>query len=254
MIIDVDHDLSLLQMMENTGKYDPFLKKDQPERINIIREITAGIAHEIRNPMTTVRGLLQLLQQKKECSLYQDLFKVIIQELDKTNEIITELLFLSSKKATNLTFHNLNDVILSLRDVLLDRARQYKMQVTMDLADLPELLLNREEIRRLILNLAQNGLEAMPTGGNLQIKTFMEEDKVVLTVQDQGEGIEPEALEKLGIPFYTTKEESVGLGLAVCYGIAARHNARIEVHTGSLGSTFAVYFETDTCRCSTPLA
>lgn len=83
----------------------------------------------------------------------------------------------------------------------------------------------------------------MSQGSKITIRTYTKEDEVILAVQDSGTGIEPEALEKLGTPFFTTKDTGTGLGLAVCYSIAARHKARIEVETGSEGTTFFVRFK-----------
>ena len=83
----------------------------------------------------------------------------------------------------------------------------------------------------------------MSPGGNLKIRTFMDQGEVVLSIQDDGTGIEPEVLGKIGTPFFTTKESGTGLGLAVCYSIAARHNAKIDIETGSIGTTFSVRFK-----------
>ena len=107
----------------------------------------------------------------------------------------------------------------------------------------PNLQLNRNEIRQLILNLYRNGLEAMESGKTLTIRTYMENDDVVLAIEDQGSGIKPEVLEKLGTPFFSTKDNGTGLGLGVCYGIAARHNAKIDIETSSSGTTFFVRFK-----------
>lgn len=95
-------------------------------------------------------------------------------------------------------------------------------------------------------NLVRNGLEAMPPGGNLNIRTFMDGKEVVLVVEDQGTGIDPVVLEKIGTPFFTTKDNGTGLGLAVCYSIANRHNANINVVTGPTGTTFFVRFQVPT--------
>ena len=114
--------------------------------------------------------------------------------------------------------------------------------LSVELADTIDLSLNEKEIRQLILNLVRNGLEAMSHGGNLTIRTFMDNESVILSVQDQGNGIEINVLEKLGTPFFTTKENGTGLGLAVCYSIAARHNAKIEIESNSSGTIFFVRF------------
>jgi signal transduction histidine kinase len=112
----------------------------------------------------------------------------------------------------------------------------------MEIGDIPDILLDEKEIRQLILNLVRNGLEAMLAGGRITIKTFKEGESVVLAVQDEGKEIERNVLEKMGTPFYTTKDSGTGLGLAVCYSIAARHNAAIRVETGLSGTTFFVVF------------
>ena len=113
----------------------------------------------------------------------------------------------------------------------------------MDLADVPDLNMDEKQIRQLVLNLVRNGIEAMSRHGELTIKTSRKKDRVVLSMKDQGNGIPPEVLEKLGTPFFTTKETGTGLGLPVCYRIAESHNARIEIETGKRGTTFIVSFQ-----------
>ena len=103
-------------------------------------------------------------------------------------------------------------------------------------------MLDENEIRQLILNLVRNGMDAMDLGGIATISTVVTENEGILCVADQGSGIDPDYLEKIGIPFVSNKENGVGLGLAVCYSIAARHGARIDFETGVQGTTFKVYF------------
>jgi len=102
--------------------------------------------------------------------------------------------------------------------------------------------LDEREIRQLILNLVRNGMEAMPENRLLNIGTFVKNNEVVLEICDQGSGIDPQVMDRLGTPFVTTKDEGTGLGLPVCYSIAARHNAAIDVKTSSHGTTFLVCF------------
>jgi signal transduction histidine kinase len=94
----------------------------------------------------------------------------------------------------------------------------------------------------MILNLARNGLEAMSSGCTLTLRTYERSNEIFLEVQDQGCGIEPEILQRLGTPFFTTKEKGTGLGLAVCYGIAEKHKAKITIDTSPSGTTFIVRF------------
>ena len=213
------------------------------DRLNLIGEMAAGIGHEIRNPMTTVRGFLQYLGAKKECAEYKNYFDLMIEELDRANAIITEYLSLAKNKNIELKEQNLNSIVRSLFPIIQADAMLADKYIALVLGEIPALPLDEKEIRQLILNLARNGLEAMAPGGTLTIRTYSDMDKVVLEVQDKGHGIAPDTLKKLGTPFFTTKDKGTGLGLAVCYSIATRHKAKIEVKTDSGGSIFLVQFQ-----------
>lgn len=212
------------------------------DRLNLVGEMAAGIGHEVRNPMTTVRGFLQLYRKKDSFIQYKEIFDLMIDELDRANSIITEFLSLAKNKVVNLTLQDLNTILTNLSPLIQADAIQFDKYINLQLEEIPELPLDEKEIRQLILNLVRNGLEAMSSGGNLAIRTYIEGQEMVLSVQDQGKGIEPDILEKIGTPFFTTKDSGTGLGLAVCYGIAARHNAVINIKTSPKGTTFLVMF------------
>ncbi|MBB6445465.1 C4-dicarboxylate-specific signal transduction histidine kinase [Bacillus benzoevorans] len=223
-------------------KYEKEMKR--LSGLDLIGQMAAGISHEIRNPMTTVRGFLQLLSTKDECSNFHEYFTLMIDELDRANSIITEFLSMGNTRTTDLQELDLNTIILDISPLLHADASNQNKQIRLETSSaIPCLPLNRNEIRQLILNLYRNGLEAMSEGKILTIRTYMENGQVVLAVKDQGEGIKLEVLEKLGTPFFTTKDNGTGLGLGVCYAIAARHHAKIEIDTGSEGTTFFVKFE-----------
>jgi PAS domain S-box-containing protein len=216
------------------------------DRLNLVGEMAAGIGHEIRNPMTTVRGFLQMLGEKDDCTKYKDYFELMIEELDRANSIISEFLSLAKNKAVEFKTQDLNRIVKVIMPLISADAMVTDKNIEVGLVDIPKLTLDEKEIRQLILNLVRNGFEAMSPGGTLTIKTFSEGDEVVLAVQDQGEGIGPDVLERIGTPFFTTKENGTGLGLAVCYSIAARHGAKITVDTGSTtGTTFYVRFRSN---------
>jgi len=212
------------------------------DRLNLIGEMAASISHEVRNPMTTVKGFLQLLKQKQE-SKDKEYFDLMIEELDRANSILSEFLSISRTKPTMLEWHNINDLVTSTLPLAQAEARNNDKLLTVELNSVPDLKLDIQEIRQLLLNLVRNGFESMSSGGQLMIRTFSTDSEVALVVSDEGSGIEQGMLEKLGTPFFTTKEQGTGLGLAVCYGIVSRHNGRISVETSPTGSTFYVYFE-----------
>jgi len=163
--------------------------------------------------------------------------------LDRVNSIITAFLSLARVKTADLRVQNLNSIIKVILPLIEADALNADKNVYAELADIPDIPLNEEEIRQLVLNLSRNGLEAMFPGERLTIKTFADGDDVVLAVQDQGVGIAPEIMERLGTPFLTTKDKGTGLGLSVCYSIASRHNAVINAETGPDGTIFRVRFK-----------
>lgn len=212
------------------------------DRLNLVGEMSASIGHEIRNPMTTVRGYLQLLRERQVYKQEQDYFDLMIEELDRANSIITEFLSLAKNKMVDMTMQNLNSIIEKSLPLIEASALSRNQYIYKCLQDLPDLLLDKEEIHQLILNLLKNGLEAMSEGKSLNIRTYVEESSAVLAIEDQGCGIDPCAIDRLGTPFFTTKQQGTGLGLAVCYRIATRHHATISIQTGPTGTTFFVYF------------
>lgn len=167
----------------------------------------------------------------------------MITELDRANAIITEFLSLAKNRFINLKASDLNSIIEGLYPLICATAVLEGKEVVLKLGSpLPKVLVDENEIRQLVLNLARNAIEAMTNGGQLILGTRVEGEFIIMTVQDTGGGIPPEILERLGMPFLTTKESGTGLGLAVCYRIAQRHYANIEVETGGAGTTFSVRF------------
>ncbi|MFX4260834.1 PocR ligand-binding domain-containing protein [Pelotomaculum propionicicum] len=243
-IININDEICWLTVLKDiTGEKKMEAEMARLDRLNLVGEMAAGIGHEIRNPMTAVKGYLQLFQEKEEFANYREQFNLMVDELDRANSIITEYLSLAKNKVTDLKRRSINKIIKSISPLLQADALKEDKTIVLELEDTPLLLLDEKEIRQVIINLVRNGLEAMQPGGSLFIGTFHEGREVVLSVRDQGPGISDEILEKLGTPFFTNKETGTGLGLAVCYSIAARHNAEIEVDTGPAGTTFQVRFK-----------
>ena len=213
------------------------------DRLNVIGQMAAGVAHEIRNPLTTIRGFLQLLSRKDECTHLRNYYDTMIEELDRCNSIITEFLSVANNDSVKLKKNNINDIINAILPLIQADALADDKAVNFIPNYVPDLNLDAKGIRQLILNFVRNGLEAMSSGGEVTIRTYLEESEVVLSIEDQGLGIQEEAFNKLGTPFFTTKESGVGLGLATSYNIARRNNAEIEVLSNANGTTFSVRFK-----------
>jgi len=213
------------------------------DRLNIVGEMAAGIGHEIRNPMTTVRGYLQLFQRKKTFSEYYRQLETMIEELDRANLIISEFLSLAKNKTMDMKPANINNIISHLFPLFQAEAFRMGHEIEVQAQEVPDIKLDEREVRQMLHNLVRNGLEAMPQCGKITIKTYWDGEKIILSVRDMGTGIPSHIMERLGIPFVTTKEKGTGLGLSVCYRIAQRHNAKIDVKTSSKGTEFTLSFE-----------
>ena len=211
------------------------------DRLNLIGEIAAGIAHEIRNPMTTVHGFLQMAKINNQ-PLSDKYIDLMLDELDRANNIIKEFLTLAKNKASDKRKKCLNQIIESILPLVNAEALLAGKRVQHQLSKCPLIDIDEKEIRQLFLNLALNGLEAMDPGGTLTVKTYSNEKEVVLEIHDSGKGINKEILDKIETPFFTTKENGTGLGLAVCYSIADRHDAAIKVQTSKKGTCFVICF------------
>lgn len=218
-------------------------KIDRLQQLNLIGEMAASISHEIRNPMTTIRGFLQIVSQKPGCTEYKEYFDLMLEELDRANSIITEFLSLSREHTVTLNPENLNNIIKIIMPMLEAEATRREQSIKLELQEIPEILLNQKEIRQVILNLTRNAFDVMEAGKILTIKTYVEDKKVILSIEDQGPGIPQSYIKKLGTPFFTTKENGTGLGLAVCYRIIHRHNAQINVNTSAKGTVFTISFD-----------
>lgn len=208
------------------------------DRLNLTGKMAAGIVHEIRNPMTTVRGYLQLSK-----NFSQEHTSIMIEELDRAHSLVSEFLSVANTNSTYRKLQPLNSIIEALSPLIQSKALCTNHAIHLDLGPCPSLYLDEKEIRQLLLNLSINGLDAMNEGGILTIRTYTVSDEVVLEIIDQGSGIKDEWLDKLGTPFFSTKVNGTGLGLSVCYGVAARHDAKIHVHSDDQGTVFAVRFK-----------
>lgn len=212
-------------------------------RLNLVGQMAAGVAHEIRNPMTTVRGFLQFFDSKKEFSQYHDHIEMMIQELDRADNLIKEYIAPTRRKTAAFQPGNLDLILTAIAPLIRASALLQNTDLTINPGHTADIMMDEGEIRQLILNLARNGLDSMSSKGVLSISTYTESGDVILAVTDQGSGMDQQVLAQLGTPFFTTKEKGTGLGLPVCYQIAERHKAAIAVKTGPRGTTFTVRFK-----------
>lgn len=211
-------------------------------RLDLIGQMAASIGHEVRNPMTTVKGFLQMMLYRGKVSNYQEFFPLMIQELDRANLIISDFLSLAKNKMTQKEPKLLNDILESLYPLITVEATSNSQTIRYELDDIPRCMLDENEIKQLFLNLIKNALEAMSSKGTVWVRTYRRQQFVILEVEDEGCGIPSNILDKVGTPFFTTKESGTGLGLPVCYSIAFRHQATLDIRSNQAGTCVAIKF------------
>lgn len=211
------------------------------DRMNMVGHMAATVAHEIRNPLTTVQGYLQFLMRKIAYKADRGKFELMLSELKRVDKIIGEYLSMSKQKVIAPKECSLNLIIENVLPLLELAVKGVQANIRLELTEVPQVLVDEDELRQLLLNMVRNGIEARPEG-ELIIGTTLEDGKVVLFIQDQGPGIPQEILAILGTPFNTTKDTGTGLGLPLCYRIAHRNHAEIKISTGRHGTRFSVYF------------
>lgn len=196
------------------------------DKLGMVGQLAAGIAHEIRNPLTTIKGFLQLLGQETNTP-YQEL---LLSELERIEFIMNEFLFLAKpQQDLKLEIKNLNKDLTDIVDFMRPEAVLNNIQLDLDCdPSLPLVYCESKQIKQVMMNLIKNAVEAMPTGGNISIQTMAKPDGyAMIRVCDEGMGIPKERVKRLFEPFYTSKEKGTGLGLMVS-------NQIIENHKGTL--------------------
>lgn len=215
----------------------------QADTLYLMGEMAVSIGHQVRNPMTTIRGYLQLFSQKNHFADYKEQLCTMIEEIDQVNAVISELLSLAPNKRIDLKIGSINSVIGNLSQLLETNLMKSGHFLYIDMAELPEISFDEKEIAVLILNLVKNCQDATPQGGSISIKTYKVEDGIVLSVQDTGCGMPQDIVDKLEMSYIIKKASRVGLGLAICYQIAEHHKACINITTSQQGTTVNVLFK-----------
>nr|WP_239586172.1 PAS domain-containing sensor histidine kinase [Brevibacillus laterosporus] len=196
------------------------------DKLSLIGEMAAGVAHEIRNPLTALRGFIQLLQdQTNEHNFY---FEVMISELDRINFIVSELLVLAKPQVQHVKQKNVVDLVRNVMTLLESQALMHNVLFQLDVEEQPILITCEEnQMKQVFINIMKNAMEAMPNGGMIHITVKQEGLMVDICFRDEGCGIPEDRVSKLGEPFYTTKDKGTGLGLMVSKKIIRDHQGSI---------------------------
>lgn len=205
------------------------------EKLSVIGQLAAGVAHEIRNPLTALKGFTQLLRARyRDESAY---FDIMADELDRINLIVNEFMTLANPHWTPYRHCDVEGIIQSVLSVLDTQAILLDVEIDCQLANgLPAIYCNENQLKQVFLNVIKNAIEAMPDGGRVVIMArevaYIVGPQLQICIQDEGSGMPEELIRRLGEPFVTTKEKGTGLGLMVCTRIIEAHQGTLHIRRG----------------------
>jgi PAS domain S-box-containing protein len=244
LLRDGSDDKKILLCLKDIGeRLDREMRKQ--EKLATVGKIAAGIAHEIRNPLTSIKGFLQIMRQNfirlKMEKEYQ-YTEVMLAEIERVNDLVGELLLLSKPKDMKLVPLEIEELITGLAPLISSEAILHDIEFHLCVRPTPKVLADAEMFKQVLLNLVKNAIEAMEQGGKLTICTGVveEEDLVQIDVQDTGPGIPNYVMDRIFDAFFTTKENGTGLGLPICQRIVSDLGGTIRVSSKGYGTTFTV--------------
>jgi signal transduction histidine kinase len=205
------------------------------EHLASLGTLLAQVAHEVRNPLAGIRSTVQLWQRLPAESRTPESLAAVIAAVDRLDALLHQLLYFSRSENSDRQLVNLNGIVRDSLELLRAQAAQQNVTVDTDLdSNLPEIRGSAPALRRVSLNLATNALQSMPEGGRLICRTRRRPDgSVELEIADTGTGIDPAIRARLFEPFFTTRPQGTGLGLALCREIILQHDGRIELEPAS---------------------
>ncbi|BAU26007.1 two-component system sporulation sensor kinase A [Aneurinibacillus soli] len=194
------------------------------EKLSIIGELAAGIAHEIRNPLTTLKGFIQLLGKDTEHTHY---FELMFSELERIEMITNEFLALAKPQVRRFRECDVQQLLTGVTVLLGAQALLNNIEIKTEYTNTPMITCEENQLKQVFINIIKNAMEAMPDGGCVTIKVRMAGERVKISITDSGCGIPAERIARLGEPFYTLKEKGTGLGLMICFKFIKEHGGEL---------------------------
>ncbi|MGI2296881.1 ATP-binding protein [Paenibacillus sp. GXUN7292] len=217
---------SICRDMRSRNKMEELLRRS--EKLTTVGQLTAGVAHEIRNPLTTLRGFLQLQQQSKKLNMSH--VSLMLSELDRINLIVGEFLILAKPQATKFVIKDVRDVLHDVLIFLDSEAHLHNVEFrTSFTTESCSISCEENQLKQVFINLFKNAIEAMPNGGAIHITIVKRSQHISISIRDEGIGIPEDIIEKIGDPFFTAKESGTGLGIMVSQRIINTHQGTLDI-------------------------
>ncbi|WP_127495743.1 sensor histidine kinase [Paenibacillus glycanilyticus] len=189
------------------------------DKMDMISQLAASVAHEVRNPLQVTRGFLQLLEEKSEDHKEKNYMVLAINELDRASEIITDFLTFAKPQLEHVTVLNIANEFKHIGSILIPLANLQGGQIRLSIPEDLHIQGNSSKFKQAFINMIKNSIEALNGDGEIEINCYKEEERVVIQIKDNGEGMTENELAKLGEPYYSNKTKGTGLGLMVTFSI-----------------------------------
>lgn len=215
----------------------------QAKQLNSIGQLAATIAHEIRNPITVVKGFAQLLKKTNKLNQDEEMYvDTMLKELEYAQIIINDYLSLAKPQTETIQVVEMNQEIVNITDLLESMANSHNIGFELKLKDIFHTKINPIEFKQVLVNIMKNAIESMKDPGFITINLLKENDYAVIEITDTGVGMSEETISRLGTPFYSLKERGTGIGLTVCFNIIEKFKGKIEVYSKvNTGTTFKIF-------------
>ncbi len=227
--------LSLLP--KKSQKKESFHKITLPEK-QALRTMSLGLAHELKNPVTSIKMLLELNQNSTSLTNQPQLREILLFEVERLDKLITEFLYFADPGQFEWATTNLNAIIGTVIDKVKHLFPNHALTFQLNVPDLPSLTLDKKKLTQALLNLLINSVEAMPQKtGDIQFKTQLKNEFLTLLIIDSGHGILSSDTDKISLPFFTTKQQGPGLGLPIAERIIGAHGGTLSFSSKDGGPT-----------------
>lgn len=210
------------------------------EKLNIVSELAASVAHEVRNPLTVVRGFIQLLESTEDVK-NKDYMRLVLAELDRAEQIISDYLNLARPQIEKKEHICLSAQLIEMTTLMSSFAAMQGVYLQVEISESLYTIGDKTKLKQAIMNVVKNGIEAIQGNkGYLKVTAMQKDETIVIRVKDSGVGMTKEQLARLGQPYYSLKEKGTGLGLMVTFSILQAHNGTLEYKSESGKGTEAI--------------
>lgn len=223
----------------NRDLLDSYEQLRRADQLKTLGEVAAGLAHELRHPLASIRGALEIIEERSQPDSPEAEFsRLAMLEVQRLDNLVGEFLRYARPHGPNLHPTSLHDVVQRVNALLRVEAERGGVTLTVPPSDkVPDLSLDAFQIEQVLLNVTLNAIQASPPGSSVRIRLRVEQQDAIIEVADEGPGIPSAVQARLFTPFFTTKEKGTGLGLAIAHRIVSAHNGRIDVSESSPSGT-----------------